>query len=322
MSRYFWQNHRTVFLICCRRRVLNVVMFYRRIKAIGRLTVCLWTGTLLTTVSVIVSGPCISIPSSRSISLPMHSIPMGFVLGLGAAFRVAMYDYLGYYDICYIGEEVRDPERVIPRSFCRHGGGRGHLSGRQPIDHRRRAMAGVDPAESHRVRVHRLDFMERIYGSKVASVFTVMILWTAFGSVFALMLGYCRIPFAAARDGYFFSIFGHLHPTKQFPHISVVVLGAIAVLCSFLPLGFVIDALITTRIIVQFIGQVVSYMLLRAKHPEMPRPFRMWLYPLPTIIALAGWIFLLLTSGWQLIALGIGTLALGVVCFFNLVVAH
>jgi APA family basic amino acid/polyamine antiporter len=172
------------------------------------------------------------------------------------------------------------------------------------------------PAENHPESEFIVStFMERLYGSKVATVFTFLILWTAFGSVFALLLGYSRIPFAAARDGYFFSIFARLHPTKQFPHISLVVLGVIAVVCSFLPLGFVIDALITTRIIVQFMGQVIGVMLLRAKHPEMPRPFRMWLYPLPTFIALAGWIFLLLTSGWRLIALGIGTLALGVVCF-------
>src|SRR4029450_8934599 len=105
--------------------------------------------------------------------------------------------------------------------------------------------------------------MESLYGSKVATVFTFLILWTAFGSGFALLLGYSRIPFAAAPDAYFFPIFARLHPTKQFPHISLVVLGVIAVVCSFLPLGFVIDALITTRIIVQFMGQVIGVMLLR-----------------------------------------------------------
>ena len=110
-------------------------------------------------------------------------------------------------------------------------------------------------------------------------------------------------------------MFGRLHPTKQFPHVSLLVLGLISILCSLLPLGLVIDALITTRILVQFIGQVFAVMLLRANRPDMPRPFRMWLYPVPAIVALAGWTFLLLTSGWFLIALGLGTLALGIVCF-------
>ena len=157
--------------------------------------------------------------------------------------------------------------------------------------------------------------MERLYGSKVATIFTFLILWTAFGSVFALLLGYSRIPFAAARDGYFFSVFGRLHPTKQFPHVSLIVLGFISAACALLPLGLVIDALITTRIIVQFIGQVFGVMLLRKHRPDMPRPFRIWLYPVPAFVALAGWVFLLLTSGWYFIALGLGTLALGVVCF-------
>jgi amino acid transporter len=157
--------------------------------------------------------------------------------------------------------------------------------------------------------------MVRLWGPRVATLFTFLMLWTAFGSVFALLLGYSRIPFGAARDGYFFSVFGRLHPTARFPHVSLVVLGTIAIVCSLLPLGIVIDALITTRILVQFIGQVFAVMLLRIQRPEMPRPFRMWLYPVPAFIALAGWTFLLLTQGWRLIALGFGTLALGVLCF-------
>jgi amino acid transporter len=157
--------------------------------------------------------------------------------------------------------------------------------------------------------------MERLYGPKVATFFTFLILWTAFGSVFALLLGYSRIPYAAARDGYFFSVFARLHPSKQFPHVSLLLIGVIAMLCSMLDLGVVIDALLTTRIVVQFIGQVFAVMLLR-RRPDVPTPFRMWFYPLPALIALAGWIFLLLTSGWKLIALGVGTLVLGVLGFF------
>ncbi len=160
-------------------------------------------------------------------------------------------------------------------------------------------------------------FMERLYGPRVATVFTFLILWTAFGSVFALLLGYSRIPYAAARDGYFFSVFGRLHPTGRFPaRVAASCSAPSRSSCSLLPLGVVIDALITTRILVQFIGQVFAVMLLRRNRPDMPRPFRMWLYPVPALVALAGWIFLLLTSGWRLVALGLATLALGVVCFF------
>src|SRR5213075_860324 len=135
-------------------------------------------------------------------------------------------------------------------------------------------------------------FMEKIYGRTVATLFTAAILWTAFGSVFALLLGYSRIPYAAANDGYFFKAFGRLHPTRAFPYISLLVVGLISIVCSFFSLGLVIDALITTRILVQFIGQIGALTLLRRRAPDMPRPYRMWLYPVPSLVALLGWIFI------------------------------
>jgi len=96
-----------------------------------------------------------------------------------------------------------------------------------------------------------------------------------------------------------------------------VVIGVVAIFASTLSLGMVIDALITTRILVQFIGQVVALTLLRRHSPEMPRPFRVWLYPVPNLVALFGWIFLFATSGTEVIAFGLGTLALGIGAFFG-----
>jgi amino acid transporter len=142
-----------------------------------------------------------------------------------------------------------------------------------------------------------------------------MILWTAFGSVFALLLGYSRVPYAAACEGYFFKAFARLHPTKGFPHVSLVVLGALSIASSFLPLDVVIDALIATRILVQFIGQIGGVVLLRRRAPDMPRPFRIWLYPVPVAIALAGWLFVFSTTGVQVMLFGVGVLGLGVLAF-------
>jgi len=158
-------------------------------------------------------------------------------------------------------------------------------------------------------------FMERVYGSRVATFFTAMVLWTAFGSVFALLLGYSRVPYAAAIDGYFFKIFGRLHPRKNFPYVSLVVLGVIAIICSFFSLGMVIDALITTRILIQFIGQIAAVTLLRRNEPELKRPYRIWLYPIPNLLALLGWIFVFATTDWRIISFGLGTLGLGLLCF-------
>jgi amino acid transporter len=319
-ARYIWPNLTSggVFALAAGVGVLNVVLLYRRIEAIGTLTVSLWIGTLLTTLAVVVSG-ALHFDAARAFDFPpgAFNFSLGFLLGLGTASRVGIYDYLGYYDVCYIGDEVKDPGRVIPQSILISIVAVAalylaiNLSIIGVVPWREFVPADAHPESEFIVST----FMERLYGPGIATVFTFLILWTAFGSVFALLLGYSRIPYAAARDGYFFNVFGRLHPTARFPHVSLVVLGVISIVCSLLPLGVVIDALITTRILVQFIGQVFAVMLLRSKRPDLPKPFRMWLYPVPLFVALAGWIFLLVTSGWLIVGFGLGTLVLGIVCF-------
>ena len=213
---------------------------------------------------------------------------------------------------------MKDPGRVIPRSILISVVAVGaiylgiNLSVIGVVPWREFVPAADHPQADFIVSA----FMERVYGARVATLFTALVLWTAFGSVFALLLGYSRIPYAAALDGTFFRVFGRLHPTKRFPHVSLLLTGVIAIAASTLSLGMVIDALITTRILVQFIGQVVALTLLRRNAPDMPRPFKVWLYPLPNLVALFGWIFLFATSGWDVIAFGLGTLLLGVAVFF------
>jgi amino acid transporter len=160
-------------------------------------------------------------------------------------------------------------------------------------------------------------FMEKIYGRPAAIVFTLLVLWTTFGSVFALLLGYSRIPYAAAQDGCFLKIFARLHPTKSFPHVSLLVMGGVSIVCCLLPLDVVISALITTRILVQFIGQVVAVVVLRRRSPQMARPYRIWLYPIPNLIALFGWIFIFATSGRVPILFGVLMLLLGFLFFMR-----
>jgi amino acid transporter len=295
-----------------------IFLLYRRIGSIGKIMISLWIGTLLTTAVVIVFGAA-NFNAARAFDYDAGSwkFSFGFLMGLGAAARVGIYDFLGYYDVCYIGEEVREPAKVIPRSILISLFAVAliyigiNLSIVGTISWREFVPANDNPKANFIVSI----FMERVAGSKVAVFFTVLVLWTAFASVFALLLGYSRIPYAAARDGYFFKVFGMLHPTKNFPHVSVLVVGGISILCSFFSLGVVIDALITSRIVIQFIGQIFAVRAIRRNRPELPLPFRMWLYPLPGIIALAGWSFLFITSGTKLVLLSCEMLALGGVVF-------
>ncbi|HEU0179891.1 MAG TPA: amino acid permease [Blastocatellia bacterium] len=299
--------------------LINIALLYRQITRIGKITVSLWIGALLTTGAVILTGALYFDPKIAFDFPPgAFKFSTGFLFGLGAASRIGVYDYLGYYDICYIGDEVKNPGRTIPRSViisviavaviyvAINFSIIGTIPWREfaPADERK-------PLSDFVVSV----MMERIYGSKVATAVTVMILWTALGSCFALLLGYSRIPFAAARDGYFFKVFSRLHPKHSIPHVSLLVIGVIAIICSFFSLGTVIDVLIATRIIVQFAGQIFAVALLRKNAPSLERPYRIWLYPLPSLIALAGWLFIYLTLDHKIILFSLVALAAGVVSF-------
>jgi amino acid transporter len=317
---YIWQglSPRVFFLVAGGVGVLNVVLLYRRITSIGTITVSLWVGTLIATFAVIMTG---AFHFDRHVAFDFapgaFNFSLGFLLGLGAASRIGVYDYLGYYDVCYIGDEVDRPGYVIPRSILISTVAVAliymgiNLSIIGVVPWREFVPADQHPQSNFIVSI----FMERIYGPKVATIFTLMILWTAFGSVFALLLGYSRIPYAAARDGYFFKPFARLHATQGFPYVSLLVLGGISIIACLFSLGVVIDGLIATRILVQFIGQVAGVIRLRRTRPEMPRPYRIWLYPLPTVVAFIGWIFVFVTTDVRVIAFGLGILALGAGCF-------
>jgi len=305
---YFWPNagdaqlnHRlqaiTVVL-----GLLAIGLLYRKISSIGKTVVALWIGVLLTTGAVIFGGLG-HFDSHVAFNFPpgAFNFSLGFVFGLGAAARIGIYDYLGYYDVCYLGDEVKNPGKVIPRSILLSLLAVGVIYITMNF-----SIIGVLPWKSFMITDPNADappvasiFIEKLYGSKTAVVFTSMVLWTSFASVFALILGYSRIPFAAARDGYFFSFFGKVHPRKEFPHRSLLLIGGLAIACSFFPLQAVIDAMVTMRILVQFVGQIGAVILLRRMKPESERPFKMWLYPLPALVALLGWIFLFVTSGRQ-----------------------
>lgn len=298
--------------------VLNVALLYRRITSIATITLSLWAGSLLT-IAVVVATGALHFDPERAFDFPpgAFGFSLGFLVGLGAASRVGVYDYLGYYNVCYIGDEVRDPGRVIPRSILISTIAVAviyvavNLAVIGVVPWREFVPAHERPAAAFVVSI----FMERVYGPGIAAWFTLLILWTAFSSVFALLLGYSRIPYAAAREGYFFKVFGRLHSTEQFPHVSLVVLGAIAIACSGFSLGAVIDTLLVTRIAVQFVGQIGAVTLLRRRRPDLPRPYRVWFYPLPLLIALVGWVFVFATTRPPILLFGLGVLAVGLAGF-------
>jgi amino acid transporter len=301
--------------------LLAIALLYRQITSIGKITVSLWIGTMLTVAVVIATG-ALKFDAKVAFDFPpgAFDFSLGYLMGVGAASRVGIYDYLGYYDVCFIGDEVREPGKVIPRSILISLVAVAliyitmNLSIIGVVPWRDFTAASIDALPDPPPPVVSM-FMERIYGSGAAKVFTGLVLWTAFGSCFALMLGYSRVPYAAAKDGNFFSVFGRLHSTKNFPHVSLLLIGGLAIAFSFFPLIDVINGLLVTRILVQFMGQIGAVILLRRSAPELKRPFRMWLFPLPALVALAGWIFLFSTSGVKTMLYAACVVTLGSVCF-------
>src|SRR5438034_543574 len=209
---------------------------------------------------------------------------------------IATYDYWGYYNISFLGDEVKEPSKTIPRALllsillvaCLYVVMNVSILAVVPW------WELIRPAQSNSGLFVVSIFMQRIYGAWAANLVTALVMWTAFASVFSLMLGYSRVPYAAALDGNYFKVFSKIHPVYRFPHISLLALGGAGLLFCFFSLADVISALVVIRILLQFILQAVGIIVLRVRRPDMPRPFRMWLYPVPAILAIFGFAYILL----------------------------
>jgi APA family basic amino acid/polyamine antiporter len=294
-----------------------ILLLYRRIAALGRLTLLLWLCVLAAAAWICVEGAIHFNPARAfDFSGPAATVP-NLREGLGTAMILALYSYLGYYNICYIGEEVRDPGRTIPRAILLSAV---LVCGLFVALHL--AMLGTVPWQEALSAATKgeyslpADFMSRLHGEWAVQLITVLLMASCFGAAFAGMLGYSRIPYGAARAGHFFQAVGQIHPRLHIPHVSLLLVGGLTLLWSFFDLENVIKALITTRILVQFIAQNVGLLLLRRSQPDLPRPFRIWLAPLPCGLALVGWLYVYLTSGDLFVILSLLTLLAGVAAFF------
>jgi len=277
--------------------VLAVMLLYRRITGIGTISKLLWVGVIGTIVWIIGSG-LLHFDAARAFDFPAHAFRLdwGFFTGLGAAMLVANYDYWGYYNVCFIGEEIKDPTRNIPRALLTSIVAVAAIYIVMNI-----SILGVipwremDAAARSDTRFYIVStFMQRIWGNWAGALVTVLIMWTAFASVFSLLLGYSRVPYAAALDGSYFKAFARVHPKLHFPNISLLALGGVAALFCFLRLADVIAALVVIRIIIQFLTQTVGLIVLRVRRPDLPRPFRMWFYPVPALLAIFGFLYVLI----------------------------
>ena len=277
---------------------LTAFLLYRRITAIARLTKVLWLGVMGTIGWIIFAG-LTHFNTHRAFDVPpgAFSLSWNFFSGLGSAMLVAAYDIGGYYNVCFLGDEVKEPEKNIPRALllsilavaCLYVVMNVSILG--VIPWRELAQAGSGNTKLYVVST----LMQRVYGQGAASLISVLVMWTAFASVFSLTLGYSRVPYAAALDGNYFRAFARVHPVHKIPYVSVLALAGMAALFCFLRLADLIAALVVIRIVLQYLVQAVGVIVLRIRRPDLPRPFRMWLYPLPALFASLGFVYMLVS---------------------------
>jgi APA family basic amino acid/polyamine antiporter len=300
--------------------VLAMILLYRKITSIGWMSKVLLGGVVGTMTWIIIAG-LTHFNAKQAFDFPSGAFTLShnFFLGLGSAMLVATYDYWGYYNVCFLGDEVKEPGKNIPRALllsillvgCLYVVMNVSILGVVPW----RELMGA--GRSNRGLYVISIFMERIYGPWAANLATGLVMWTAFASVFSLMLGYSRVPYAAALDGNYFRAFARVHPQHRFPYISLLALGGVAALFCFLSLADVIAALVVIRITLQFFVQAVGLIVLRIRRPDLPRPFRMWLYPVPALLASVGFVYVLVyrTNSMKQIRYALVILISGVIIY-------
>ena len=288
--------------------LLVTALLYRNLSSITRLAWLLFAGVLAAIAGVIVSGFAHAaamggwqMPSAPALSWAVAS------RGLAQATLLTTYCYWGYYNICFLGGEVRRPERTIPRAIL--------LSllfvAAFYVAMNLAALPSMRDAAAHAadtatVRVQLVaDIARSAFGQWAGRLLAALVVWTAFASVFSLLLGYSRVPYAAARDGNYFRFLAAVHPRHGIPHRSLVMLGFVAACFCFFSLAQVITMLVITRILLQFSLQHAGVILLRAQRPQLKRPFRMPLFPLPPLVAMAGFLFMLVNRNNALKGLGV-----------------
>ena len=294
--------------------ILVFLLLYRKIETIGRISVILGIIVIGTISWIIYSGFTNAQYQVKIFPSDGESFfQLSFWAAIAHGSLKTVYAYLGYYNVCHLGGEIKNPGVNIPRSIFISIFGIAFLYLLMNI-----AVMSVIPWGSVEAGDKYLvsSFIESIYGTKAGVIVTLLILCIAFSSLFAVVLGYSRVPYAAAVDGNFFRVFSKLHPKRQFPYVSLAALCAAGFAFSLLmKLADVITAILAMRIVVQFMSQCVGVVLLRKREGKAALPFKMWLYPLPVLVSLLIWAFLFYHTGLFAIY-GLAIAAAGIIVFF------
>jgi len=294
---------------------IAVVLLYRRITAIGKISTILWM-IAAATIAWLIYGGTTHFHKDLVFTYPPGAWGLSWIFfaGLGHASVQAIYSYLGYYNVCNLGGELKNPERNIPRAIFLSIFGIAALYFAMQT-----CILAVVPWQEAQKSPYVVSlFVERTFGPHWASLATALILVTAFGSVFSATLGYSRVPYAAALDGNFFFIFARVHSTKRFPSVSLIALGLASIfVCIFIGLFSVIRSILAMRCLIQFVAQAVGLMRLHRRWKEDRWPFHMGLYPVPVFLSIAGWIAIFISTGRRPMLASLAAMLAGILVYFT-----
>ena len=293
-SHYFFPRlgHAGVGALAAAVCVFITFLLYRPVKEVGRYSVIMLGVVVAAMLWVIVAG-LIHIDTKMAFDFPPGAFHLSksFFYGLAGATLIAMYNYGGYNNITYLGGEVKNPTKNIPRAvvFSILIVAVLYLSMSVVIIG---TIPWRDAAVSHAVVS---EFIGKLYGSHAASLMTCLILIATLAGVFTGSLGFSRILYAAGAEGNFFKVFGRVHPTGRFPTVSLLATNAMAIPLCWLSLERLLSALMIIQIVFQFIPQIFAIFAIRRYRKAIELPYHMWLYPVPALIALVGWIYVAAT---------------------------
>lgn len=297
---YYWPSmtsfqHGLVAASVC---AVVTVLLYRDIRSTSHLAIAMLV-VVLGTVGWVVAGGVFGSSLRMAFDFPREAFQLNadLIARTGAAAMLAMYSYGGYNQVCSIGEEIKAPDVTMPRSILLaivavallYIGMSTSIVGLVPW----REAAKSDTVASIFIQQ---TFTNPSHGRIAAMTMTALILFVAAASLFSLVLGYSRVPFAAARNGDFFAVFARVHPTKHFPHVSLLAIGAISLPFCFFSLGQLVNWLMQVQIVMVSVWQCAGVILLRRYRRDLRQPFTMWAYPLPAIVAVVMWIYVYVTG--------------------------
>jgi fructoselysine transporter len=305
---------------------ITIGLLWRTTRSIGRLGIVLWI-IMLASIACLIAASLSHFNAARAFSFPAGAFDLGhsaFWFGLAGSLTIGTYDYLGYNTTAYIAAEIENPGKVIPASivlsilgmcvvyFTMQVGVLGVVDWHRMLDQNSAAFSSVASV-----------VLNESWGAKAAGIVTVLILITAAASVFSGLLGGSRVPYEAACDGVFFRAFSQIHPRLGFPTWGLLSMGVLTSLGFAIgrltSLTTLIQLLTTVMILVQSVAQIGALLVLRRKRPDIERPYKMWLYPVPALIALLGWTYIYVASNqnapgaypiqWSLAWLLLGSIA-------------